>query len=99
MVDLHLTSLQKCMWRGERACRPEHGGERRKVDASGAWTNMADRSEAPHAARMRTDGRRCGSGEEGKADGEDAPSRATALGAGRSRAPEHYRRDGATPQR
>ena len=78
----------------------KQGVARRGANASGAWMAMADRYEAPRAARARTDGQRCGGGEEGgEADDEDAPSRAAAPGAGRSRAPERYRRDGATPRR
>ena len=38
-------------------------------------------------------------GEDEEADGEDAPPLAAAPGAGRCRAPERYRRDGATPRR
>ena len=37
-------------------------------------------------------------GEDEEADGEDARPLAAALGAGRCRAPERYRRDGATPR-
>ena len=57
--------------------------------------DAADRSEAPHAPRVRTDIRRRDGGDDegGEADDEDAPSRAAAPGAGRSRAPERHRRD------
>ena len=61
--------------------------------------DAADRSEAPRAARARTDGRHCGGDDEdGEVDGEDAPPLAAALGTGRCRAPERYRREGATPR-
>ena len=72
------------MWRSECTFRPGQGVTRRQADASGAWMDTADQNEALRAARVRTDGRRCGGDDEdGEADGEDAPPLAAALGTGR----------------
>ena len=80
--------------------RPEQGAVRRGADTSGMWMDTADRSEAPRVARAQTDGRHR-NGDDEEADGEDegVPSCTAAPGAGRSRAPERCRRDGATPRR
>ena len=80
--------------------QPEQGATWREAYASGVWMDTADQNEALCMARARTDGRRCGGDDEdGEADGEDAPPLAAALGTGRCRAPECYRREGATPRR
>ena len=87
------------MWRSECAFRPEQGVTQREADASGAWMDTADRSEAPRAVRARVDSRRRNGGDDEEADGEDAPPLAAAPGAGQCRAPECYWRDGATLRR
>ena len=70
----------------------------READASGAWMATADRNEAPCAARALTDGRHCGGGEEGKADGEVTPPLTAIPGACGCRAPDRYRSGGTTPR-
>ena len=88
------------IWRSKRVFWPEQAAARREANASSAWMATADRNEAPRGACAWTDGWRCvGDDEDGKADGEGAPSHTAAPGAGRSRAPERYRRDGATSRR
>ncbi|KAM3294322.1 hypothetical protein ACQJBY_037305 [Aegilops geniculata] len=54
--------------------QPEQGAAWRGVDASGAWTDAADEARP----RARTDSRRRNGGDD--EGGEDAPSRAAALG-------------------
>ena len=75
----------------------KQGVARRGANVSGAWMATADRNEAPRAARAWTDGRRCGGGEEGKADGEVRPPLTAIPEACRCRAPGRYRRGGAMP--
>ena len=79
--------------------RPEQSTARRAVDASGARTDAADRTEAPRAARARTDSRRRNGGDDEEADDGDAPPLTANPGACQSRALERYRRDDATPWR
>ena len=76
---------------------PEQAATRREANASRVWMATVDRNEAPRTARTWTDNRRRNGGDD--EGGEDAPSRAATLGAGRSRAPERYRRDDTTPRR
>ena len=77
----------------------QRGGERTR--AARGWMRLTEmRPRARRACRWTDSWHHNGGDDEGgEAGDEDAPSRAAAPGAGRSRAPERYRRDGATPRR
>ena len=96
LVQMVYLSIVRAMY-GGAAARSGWSETRR----GGQRTERRGRPKRGDAAHTRTDCQRCNGGDDegGEADDEDMPSRAAAPGAGRSRAPERYRRDSAMPRR